>query len=260
MIHSVRGIILHRRDFTESSIILTAFTDRAGRLSLLAKGARRRRSPFLGRLELFTRCALTYYDNPRRGLNILGECDILDSFEPLRTDLSRFALACSLAGLVDAGTGLTAKSPAVFRLLGEALEASCTDADPGLVRACFELRLLTILGYSLRLDRCVSCHSTAGVRRVFSAAAGGTICGRCAPRFRDALGVTPGTVAFLRRLRRTRPTAGFRVRPDRRQAAEAAEMLRRAILFHLDIRPRAAVLLAPAAPPATGGSPAPPRR
>ncbi|MEI6634326.1 MAG: DNA repair protein RecO [Chlamydiota bacterium] len=244
MIHSVKGIILHRREITESSLILTAFTDRAGKLSLLAKGARRRRSPFLGRVELFTRCALTYYDSPRRGLNILSECDPIDAFAPLRTDLSRFALACCFAELVEMGTGLAAKSAGVFELLGEALSAACAGAVPGLVRSCFEIRLLSLLGYSLRLDACASCHSGTGVQRTFSAAAGGVVCARCAPQFRDGLGVTPGTVAFLRRLRAIRPNAEFRVKPDARQAAEASEMLRRAIVFYLDAQPRTVRLLA----------------
>ncbi len=243
MIHSVRGIILHRREATESSLILTAFSDRAGRISLLAKGARRRKSPFLGRVELFTRCALTYYESPRRGLNVLSECEVLDAFAPLRGDFSRFSIACRMAELVEIGTGRAARSAAIYGLLGDALGAACGDADPALLLACFEARLLTLLGYALRLDACATCHGTTGARRVFSAAAGGMVCWRCAPRHADGFAVTPGAAAFLRRLRSTPPAGGFRVKPNPQQAAEASEMLRRAIVFYLESRPRAGRLL-----------------
>ena len=87
------------------------------------------------------------------------------------------------------------------------LGAACGDADPALLLACFEARLLTLLGYALRLDACASCHGSTGARRVFSAAAGGMVCWRCAPRHADGFAVTPGAAAFLRRLRSTPPGA-----------------------------------------------------
>ncbi len=255
MIHSVRGIILHRRispsrassSPPSRTVAGSAFWRRApaagGACSSAARAVHALRPDLLR--------------HPRRGLNILGECDILDSFEPLRTDLSRFALACSLAGLVDAGRG-SPRNPLRSFAPREALRPPAPTPTLGSSGPASS-SALTILGYSLRLDRCVSCHSTAGVRRVFSAAAGDDLRPLRAPvprrprRHPRHRGVSPPPApdAPDRGVpRQARPAAG----------GGAAEMLRRAILFHLDIRPRAAVLLAPAAPPATGGSPAPPRR
>jgi DNA repair protein RecO (recombination protein O) len=238
MIRTLQGFVIRRREITESSLVIAAFTDRAGKLALLAKGALRPKSPFLGRIELFTRAHLTYYENPRRGLNVLSECDVIDPHAGLRSSVPDFLLACSLAELVDMGTGIASRARGVFELLAETLAAIPTFPDRELLKRRFELRLLSLLGYSLQLSSCVSCRRGGQALRLFSAEAGGMVCDTCGPRNRGVVAVSAGTSALLKFLGNNPLRSAIGVTPDSVQAAEAREILRRAVLFYLERQPK----------------------
>ncbi|MDD5556903.1 MAG: DNA repair protein RecO [bacterium] len=238
MIRTVRGVVIRRREVTESSLILTAFTDRAGRLTLLAKGARRAKSPFRGRLELFSLCDLTYYEHTRRGLNILRECAVVDPHAEFRTDVGLFITAASFAELVDMGTWPSPRGRGIFMLLTESLDAAAACPAAELLRRRFEIRFLSLLGYSLRLDACAACGSGSAPLERFSAAAGGMVCAACEPKDGGAITVSQGTRAALRYLRAGPPESAGRIALNAAQAAEAREVLRRAISFYLERSPR----------------------
>ncbi len=237
MIRTVQGIILRRREATESSLILTVFSDRAGKLDLLAKGARRSKSHFLGRLELFSLCHLTYYDNPRRGLNILSECELIDPFLHLRSDYSSFVTACYFAALVETGTGLASKARAVFDLLKGAFRHLASLPQPAAAERYFELHLLSLLGYDLQMHVCVCCRKKDLRLRFFSARAGGMVCDGCRGAHPGALPVSPGTLSTLRYLKAAPIRSLTRIALTAQQLSEMEKLLRRAIVFHLECEP-----------------------
>jgi len=237
MIRTVQGIILHRREVTESSLILTVFSDGAGKLDLLAKGARRSTSHFLGHLELFSLCHLTYYDNPRRGLNILSECEVIDPLLHLRSTFSSFVTACYFAGLVEMGTGLASSARAVFELLKGALCHLASLPDPAAVERYFELHLLSLLGYALQMRVCVCCRKKERRLRFFSAHAGGMVCDGCRGGHPGALPISQGTLSTLRYLRATPIRSLARIALTAQQLSEIEKILRRAIVFYLECEP-----------------------
>ncbi|MCX6358088.1 MAG: DNA repair protein RecO [Candidatus Aureabacteria bacterium] len=237
MIRSAQGVILRSREVTETSLALTVVTDRAGRLSLLAKGARRKRSPFLGRVELFSRCHLTYYDNPRRGVNILSECEIINPFAAIREQYGLFTAACYFAELVENVTLPESAAGGVFDLLCETLEILPAFPDPLLLRRYFELGMLTHTGFSLRLDACVRCAAHKGLC-FFSDAAGGALCAACGKDRPRALRISPGALALLKTLQASPLALAARLSVPGRQAAELRDVLGRAILFHFDRLPK----------------------
>ncbi|MCX6338677.1 MAG: DNA repair protein RecO [Candidatus Aureabacteria bacterium] len=238
MIRTVQGIILHRREVTESSLILTVFSDVAGKLDLLAKGARRSTSRFLGHLELFSLCSLTYYENLRRGINILSECDVIDPLLHLRADFSAFMAACYFAELVGMGTGLASSARTVFDLLKGAFSHLASLPDPSLLERYFELHLLSLLGYSLQVSVCVCCRKKERRPRFFSARAGGMVCDDCRGRHPGAMPISQGTLSTMRYLK-ARPIRSLpRVALTAQQSSELEEILRRAIVFYLEREPR----------------------
>ncbi|MCX6355656.1 MAG: DNA repair protein RecO [Candidatus Aureabacteria bacterium] len=238
MIHTVQGFILRRREITESSLVLTVFTDRSGKLSFLAKGARRKKSPFLGRVELFSLCHFTYYESRRKGLNVLSECEIISPFAGLRENFSHFLSACSLARLVDMGTGSAHQVRGVFDILKEVLVSLPTFPDPDLLKRYFELHLLSLLGYSIRWNSCVRCGRDGLRLRAFSASAGGMVCASCAGRHRDTIAVSPGARAILNSLESSTVSLISRIDVDPAQAIEVEAILQRALAFYLECNPR----------------------
>ena len=71
MIETATGLILRTRPLTETSLIIHWLTPTFGRLATVAKGARRPKSPFLGRLDLFYEADFSFSRSRRSDLHIL---------------------------------------------------------------------------------------------------------------------------------------------------------------------------------------------
>ena len=148
MIQSATGIILRTRPLTETSLIVHWLTPVFGRLATVVKGARRAKSPFLGRLDLFYVADFSFSRSRRSELHTLREVRLRDTRIALRQDLNRLRLAAYAAAFVEQATETETPLPAVFALLTGLLD--CLDRhppSPQLVFA-FELKLLNELGLS----------------------------------------------------------------------------------------------------------------
>ena len=73
------AILLRRIKLTESSLIVTWFTEAHGKLKTVAKGARRPRSPFAGRRDLLYLAERTYSRSRQSELHGLREVAVRDS-------------------------------------------------------------------------------------------------------------------------------------------------------------------------------------
>lgn len=145
-----RSFILHRRDYTESSLLLDVFTEDHGRISLLAKGARRPRSALKGILQAFTPLSLTW--SGKSGLATLRQAEALSLGIPLYgVNLYSAMYVNELIGRV---IQPNSPYPELFHdyltVLTELAQAS--NPEPALRR--FELGLLQALGYGVDFLHC----------------------------------------------------------------------------------------------------------
>ncbi|MEK7497514.1 MAG: DNA repair protein RecO [Patescibacteria group bacterium] len=92
-LHSYKsqGIVLARRNFGEADRILILYTKDFGRVSLIAKGVRKLTSRKRGHVEVFSQ--ITFSAVKTHGIDIMTEADTIDSFEEVRVDLGKVALA-----------------------------------------------------------------------------------------------------------------------------------------------------------------------
>jgi DNA repair protein RecO (recombination protein O) len=173
------GIVLQTRELGEHDRLVTLYTREHGKLTAVARGARRLRSRFAGALELFTWGDLVGFEREGRPLVRLDHFDVRRPFRPLREDLVRLGQG---ARMVEALARLTAErdpQAATFALLLRALRALETEM-PARVHLAFTLRLLDLLGHRPRLDRCGECGRVVGTHDVgFDPAAGTVRCGGC---------------------------------------------------------------------------------
>src|ERR1043165_6762795 len=95
------GLVLRTRPFTETSLIVNWLTPDLGRLSTVAKGARRPKSPFRGKLDLFYLADFTFQRSRRSELHTLCEVSVLELHEPLRRELAHLQQAAYGAALVE---------------------------------------------------------------------------------------------------------------------------------------------------------------
>ena len=214
------GIVLRTWELGEHDRLVTVYTRDLGKLTAVARGARRIRSRFGGALELFTWGDAVGFEREGRGLARLDHFDIRRSFRGVREDLERLGHG---ARIVEAVTRLTAERdphPACFALLLRALRALET-GSPARVQLAFTLRLLDLVGHRPRLDRCRGCGAVLGTTAVaFEASEGGVTCARC--RGAGATEISPRALGALRGLQSATWEARLRARiaaPVEREAA-----------------------------------------
>jgi DNA repair protein RecO (recombination protein O) len=146
MIESATGLILRTRLLTETSLIVHWLTPAFGRIATVAKGARRPKSPFLGKLDLFYLTDLSFNRSRRSDLHTLREVSLRELHAALRRDLTRLRQATYATTLVELATETETPLPAVYDLMLGFLGHLCErPAKPQTVFA-FELRLLRELG------------------------------------------------------------------------------------------------------------------
>ncbi len=170
------GVVLTMRDYAETDRIITLLTPGHGKLSLLAKAARRATSRFGGALDLANRLQVVYYVR-RKGLHLLREASLVESSPGLREDLDR--LDAALWGLALADRVLPAESPdwASYARVRSYVSSLAGGLDPSLGRVAFSLQLLVAAGHRPRLEGCLACGK--GEELTWHPERGGLLCRQC---------------------------------------------------------------------------------
>lgn len=140
------GVILRTRLLTETSLIVHWLTPEQGRLATVAKGARRPKSPFRGKLDLFYEADFSFQRSRRSDLHTLREVVLTDPHSGLRTDLAQLRQAAYAALLIEGATEPETPLGAAPGLFREFL-ASLSTVPAAHRLLAFELKLLTDLGF-----------------------------------------------------------------------------------------------------------------
>ena len=146
MIENATGIILRTRLLTESSLIVEWISPSAGRLSVVAKGARKPKSPFAGRLDLFYEADFSFHRGRPGTLHPLREVRIIHAPNAFRMDLSRLQLAAYATTCLEWVTEKETPLPELFDLTKGFL--NCVETLPVQTTTVFayELKMLRELG------------------------------------------------------------------------------------------------------------------
>jgi DNA repair protein RecO (recombination protein O) len=121
MAESLNGILLRRIRYSDTSLILTWFTDLHGKIKAMAKGALRPKSSFAGKLDLFFHCDLLLSFSRKTELHLLREVSIKTGFEGIRKDYLRTSTASYFVELIEKVTELDHPALEIYQLLLRAL-------------------------------------------------------------------------------------------------------------------------------------------
>jgi DNA repair protein RecO (recombination protein O) len=176
------SLVLHSFDYRETSRIVRIATRDAGVLSVIARGARRPKSPFGSAIDLFTSGVAHVRMHPSGDLHSLNGFDATRTRSELAGSLARFTAASAISELCmrfaredDSGRVHDAAT-AVLDAIGEALP----EAVPAIALAG-AWRVVAELGFAPSLDQCASCHADLAPNDAvtFDHRAGGALCARC---------------------------------------------------------------------------------
>jgi len=188
------AVVLRSMRYGEADRIMHLYTPSRGRVSAIAKGVRRARSRFGGRLEPFFRLHIELHEGRGELLTVTG-AQTVDGHAHLRGDaraLDAAARACDAVGRL---FETSEPHPGVFNLLcrklslldeqaGEPARSAgrtATDEESAGGRGAalaFRLKLLLAAGLAPQLGACASCGEREHLVG-FSGAAGGVVCGAC---------------------------------------------------------------------------------
>jgi DNA repair protein RecO (recombination protein O) len=218
-----QGIVLRRTDYSETSKIVTLYTRDCGKVCVLAKGAKRKKSLFLGILEPLFLLEVVYIEK-KKGLHILKEACLIDSNFALREHLWKIAHGLHFLSLIDKTQPEDDPDPAVFDLLVSSLSSLRRLTSPENVPAVLQLQLLRHFGMLPSLSNCARCGSPVKGNASLGARSGGFVCESCGGN--KATRVDQGTLKALRRLSETSFERCGRIGLLRKQRVEISRIIR----------------------------------
>jgi DNA repair protein RecO (recombination protein O) len=148
-----QGIVLRVHPLTETSLIIRWLTPELGRLATVAKGARRPKSPYRGKLDLFYLAEFTFSRSRRSDLHALREVSLRETHSFLRRELGYLRQVSYCAALIEQTTEIETPIPIVFHLMKSLLDVLGDWLPVPQTILAFELKLLGDLGLKPDLEK-----------------------------------------------------------------------------------------------------------
>ena len=193
----VQGIVLRVTDYNDRDALLTLLTTRQGKLTVKARGLRRKNSPLVAPCQLLAYGEFTLFEY--RGQYTIHEAHSIELFIPLRRDLTKLSLGTYFAQVAEVLSQEDYPSPELQALLLNCLYGlSRLELPEGMIKSVFELRSACLSGYSPDLFGCHICGSQTPNR--FDLSAGQLECQNCRSRESNGIRmpVTPSVLEAMR--------------------------------------------------------------
>ena len=205
MIESTHGIILRTRPLTETSLIVHWLTPELGCVVTVAKGARRPKSPFAGKLDLFYAADFSFSRSRSSELHNLREVKLCETHGAIREDMMKLQQGGYAAAFIEQATETATPLPEIFELTRGFLKHLCGQKPLPQTVFALELKLLRELGLE---------PDSAGTR------------------------LTPGAKRIVQTLLASDWAGSSRLKLSAAQAAELRQFLHGFLIFHLGRLPR----------------------
>ncbi|MFY9942499.1 MAG: DNA repair protein RecO [Desulfobacterales bacterium] len=239
---STPAITLRRIQHGDFDVILNCFTLARGKMSVIAKYAKKSTRRFGGVLELFS--LLQLQCSAGRGLPVLQEAELKQPFAGIRGNYRKTAYASYWAELINLWMEENVANPALFNLLAHVLtELDGGDAaDAAVLNLLFQVRFMALAGFLPELTACCACGceleqlQNRGLR--IDPVRGGAVCGRCGGAGNTLGELAKGTLKLLQWLGCSDLTQARRVRFSAAAVAESTVFLETFVPYHLGKTPR----------------------
>ena len=187
----VNGIILSEHNLGDFDKMLTMLTPGIGKISCIAKGARRPKSTLLAGTQMF--CFGEYLMYKGTSTYHINSVETIEIFYNLRTDLEKLKYAVHINKIVQDVTHENQNCFNILQLLLNTLYTiSENDKDLDFILSVFKIRLLCILGFTPDIRECVSCKEKEDLA-FFSIKDDGFKCKICSKQDTSALEMSKST-------------------------------------------------------------------
>lgn len=203
-LQKTEAIVLKTQRLGETSKILTLFSQKSGKIKVVAKGARGLKSRFYGTLEPLNHISLVYYYKETRELQLLSQADIIHPFVKIRGDLKKYSFGTFFCELIDR-TQLEQPNKYLFQILTEVLQEM--EKSKQNIKNFFFWFLLKFLhnnGFKPHFDFCQKCRANNFEDNVkFSILDGSFTCNNCNTAGKMPISIPADSIKCLHRLQVT---------------------------------------------------------
>ena len=173
----MKGIIISESNMGDFDKMLTMLTPGAGKISCVAKGARRTKSALLAGTQFL--CFGEYVMYKGQEHYIISSSETIEMFYKIRTDLDKLKYAVHITKIIQDVTNENENSYKILQLfLNTLYMISESDKDMDFIISIFKIKLLCYLGFRPRIDECVNCKTHENLE-YFSIKDNGLKCSNC---------------------------------------------------------------------------------
>src|SRR5688500_12601850 len=194
------AFVLRVIDFSETSFVVSLFTRDFGKISALAKGARRPKSSFEAALDLLSVCRIVFLHKSTDALDLLTEAKLERRFRAGSRDLTRLYAGYYVIELLYDLTDTADPHPDLFDIADYTLGRIDGDGEVFATLLRFEMIALRIVGHGPQFGTCVNCGAEIPLegRIAFGQLAGGVLCPRCRTGQRQVVSLSAAAIGALR--------------------------------------------------------------
>lgn len=230
--------MLRRIDFADYDLIITFFTLNKGKISVIAKSAKKSTKRFAGILELFSVLDVVCRMGRGKGLPILQEATLQQAFSNIRSKITKTAYASYWAELINQWMEEGQKQVRLFQLFRHVLsELDLGHTSEEALSILFQIQFLTIAGLGPNLKQCSICQAEIEnikeARIKFDLSKGGIICDGCASEGLQNIFLSKGTIKHLLWIQTGNLTRAVRIKFASQALTESLEFLEAFVPYHL---------------------------
>lgn len=175
------AVVLGKMNYSDSSLIVTLYTEHNGKVSAIVKGGRSPKSKLALVVDTLNHIEVIFYKKESRELQIVSSADLISHFPLIKSDLESTKYAFAVLELVRNLTIENESNQRLFKGLIKILNHFENKKElPAILFARFFMFLITETGYEMLIDYCSICNKglqpTSEVGYNFSA---GFICSDC---------------------------------------------------------------------------------
>jgi DNA repair protein RecO (recombination protein O) len=243
--YTSQAIIMRIREFGESDLLVTFFTQGKGRLKGIAKGGRKSRKRFANCLDVFCLTELEYSLKREGSLYFLNSGRLINAYPGIRSDFTILSRASYMVELTEILFPWGVADRKMFELLKGSLNA-LTEMDKGdIIPLIFEIKAMTLGGYGINFDRCTICgrpYKGEG-RAVFKRDKGGIACLKCQQETAISPGLDPDAVEMIKVMKTQSLQSLMKLQMKEEIGKEIRPVLKLHREYHLGQRPKTAAYL-----------------
>ena len=241
---TLKGILIRRMEYGDHDYILTFLTDERGKITVIAKNAKKSVRRFGGILELFSHVSLALTENRNKnGIPVLMEADLEHPFDHIRSDIFSTSYASYWVEIIQLWVEEQVNQEPLYHLLLYVLAALDRDRRAASqLSLLFQMKFLEIAGLSPSLQECASCkisfEAIQDIRLPFDIPRGAVVCPRCLTRTESTQMLSKGTAKLLLWLQNNDLKTAERVRYSPAAISEGLQFLETFISYYLGKEPR----------------------